>query len=92
MTEYRKVKRYKQNPRLNIRETKVIDNDEILYEAVAEVILRIDGVQYDKQGNIRLPIEWSPENITTAITDVLAQHGTTVFAGFRKGKRGHHHK
>lgn len=82
--KFLKVKRLKQNPRLNIRETKVINKDGVLYEAVAEIILRIDGVQYDTDGNIRLPLEWSIENIATAIEQVLAQHGTTVFAGFRK--------
>ncbi len=82
--KYTRVRRFQENPRLNIRETKIIGRNGIKFEAVAEIVLRIDGLQYDEDNQIRLPEEWSPENIAAAIVRLLANHGTTVFQGFEK--------
>ena len=82
--KFTKARRYQENPRLNIRETKIVGRNGIKFEAVAEIVLRIDGLQYDNDNQIRLPEEWSPENISAAIVRLLANHGTTVFEGFER--------
>lgn len=82
--KYAMVKVHNQNPRLNIRETRIVGQGGIKFQATAEIVLRIDRVQYDDEGNIRLPEEWSPEKISEAIINVLSGHGVAVFQGFER--------
>lgn len=82
--KFAETKKLKQNPTINIRNTRIIGKNSIKYQADAEITLIIEGLQYDNAGNIRIPPEWSFEKIKERIENLLAEHAVRVFLGFEK--------
>lgn len=82
--KFTRVKKLLTNPTLNIRETKIVGQDGIKFQATAEIIIQIEGIQFDDNDQIRIPPEWSPDQIKKVIEDLFAGHAINVFFGFEK--------